>query len=64
MSSDIKTWLREAASRHNNYRCDEAADRIEALEEALRDVVDYVDTCNTEHREAQDHARAVLKGKE
>ena len=36
MSSDIKTWLREAASRHNNYRCDEAADRIEALEKALR----------------------------
>ena len=32
MSDDLVKWLREASSRHNNYRCDEAADRIEALE--------------------------------
>ena len=31
MSDDLVTWLREAASRHNNYRCDEAADRIDEL---------------------------------
>ena len=37
MSDDLVTWLREAASRHNNYRCDEAADRIEQLEVAIND---------------------------
>ena len=37
MSDDLVTWLREAASRHNNYRCDEAADRIEQLGAAIND---------------------------
>jgi len=35
--SDLVKWLREASSRHNNYRCDEAADRIEELEKAICD---------------------------
>ena len=28
---DIVEWLRNAASEHNMYRCDEAADEIERL---------------------------------
>lgn len=36
MSDDLLKWLREASSRHNNYRCDEAADRIEALETKVK----------------------------
>ena len=28
---DIVQWLREAASEHNMYRCDKAADEIERL---------------------------------
>ena len=41
MPDDLVTWLREAASRHNNYRCDEAADRIERLETVLRDLLHF-----------------------
>ena len=33
---DIVEWLRDKSSEHNMYRCDEAADRIEQLEAALR----------------------------
>jgi len=68
MSSDIKTWLREAASRHNNYRCDEAADRIEALERALRKVKELSDMRSTHPMSSEaDYfriARAALEGKE
>ena len=68
MSSDIKTWLREAASRHNNYRCDEAADRIEALEKALRKVKELSDMRSTHPMLSEaDYfriARAALEGKE
>jgi len=42
MPDDLVTWLREAASRHNNYRCDEAADRIEQLEKTLRLAAGYI----------------------
>jgi len=31
--TDIVDWLRYAASEHNMYRCDEAADEIERLRE-------------------------------
>ena len=34
--TDIVEWLRDKSSEHNMYRCDEAADRIEQLEAALR----------------------------
>jgi hypothetical protein len=37
--TDIVQWLRNKSSEHNMYRCDEAADRIEQLEAALRAVV-------------------------
>ena len=37
-------------------------DRIAELEAALRDVLPYVDTCNSWHREAQAKGYAVLKG--
>ena len=36
--------------------------RIAELEAALRDVLPYVDTCNSWHREAQAKGYAVLKG--
>jgi len=49
--------------------CMRAADRIEAqaariaqLEAALRDVLPYVDTCNSSHREAQARGYAALAG--
>ena len=32
---DIIVWLRSSAQEYGNGRCDEAADRIEALEAAL-----------------------------
>ena len=50
-------------------KCEEAADRIEELETriteleaALRDVLPYVDTCNSWHREAQAKGYAALEG--
>lgn len=36
---DIVEWLRNAASEHNMYRCEEAADEIERLREALEKVL-------------------------
>lgn len=36
--------------------------RIAELEAALRDVLPYVDTCNSWHREAQAKGYAALKG--
>lgn len=38
------------------------AARIAELEAALRDVLPYVDTCNSSHREAQAKGYAVLAG--
>ena len=38
------------------------ADRIAELEAALRDVLPYVDTCNSSHREAQAKGYAALEG--
>lgn len=40
----------------------EAAARIAELEAALRDVLPYVDTCNSSHREAQAKGYAALEG--
>ena len=37
--TDIVDWLRYAASEHNMYRCDEAADEIERLREAMVEIV-------------------------
>jgi hypothetical protein len=37
-------------------------DRIAELEAALRDVLPYVDTCNSSHREAQAKGYAALEG--
>ena len=37
--TDIVDWLRYAASEHNMYRCDEAADEIEQLREAMVEIV-------------------------
>lgn len=59
MSDDLVTWLREAASRHNNYRCDEAADRIEELERekmSWKGVYDGAITAMTERIEALEAA--------
>ena len=39
-------------------------EEIERLREALRDIIPYIDTCNAEHREAQDKARSALQQKE
>jgi len=39
---DIVDWLRYAASEHNMYRCDEAADEIERLRGALRTIDNLV----------------------
>ena len=50
---DIDAWM----------TCNEAAAEIELLREALRDIIPYVDTCNAEHREAQDKARSALQTK-
>lgn len=36
--------------------------RIAELEAALRDVLPYVDTCNSSHREAQAKGYATLEG--
>lgn len=37
--------------------------RIAELEAALRDVLPYVDTCNSSHREAQAKGYAALEGR-
>jgi hypothetical protein len=59
--ADLVIWLREAASRHNNYRCDEAADRIEALEKALRRLVSWGAACPTEREDRLSHAAEGAK---
>ena len=41
--------------------CAEAANEIERLREALRDVLPYIDTCNGEHRKALERGRAALR---
>lgn len=56
MTDDLIKWLREAANRHNNYRCDEAADRIETLEKALREVISVSDR----KTDIYDRAKAAL----
>jgi hypothetical protein len=41
MSDDLVKWLRMAATGYGYERCAQAADRIEALEAALREIRDY-----------------------
>ena len=41
---NIVDWLRYAASEHNTYRCDEAADEIERLRNVLQKI-SKSDTC-------------------
>ena len=55
--------LREQAHYHyeNGLKKDV---EIERLLEALRGIIPYIDTCNAEHREAQDKARSALQQKE
>ena len=66
MSDDLVTRLRDCPDMD---AVDEAADALEAqaariaeLEAALRDVLPYVDTCNSSHREAQAKGYAALEG--
>ena len=66
MSDDLVTRLRDCPDMD---AVDEAADaletqaaRIAELEAALRDVLPYVDTCNSSHREAQAKGYAALEG--
>lgn len=40
---DLVKWLRNKSSEHNMYRCEEAADRIEQLETALREIKGWND---------------------
>ena len=37
--TDIVDWLRYVANEHNMYRCDEAADEIERVREAMVEIV-------------------------
>lgn len=50
---DIVEWLRNAASEHNMYRCEEAADEIERLREALKLVRDELDRRRKNAEEAR-----------
>jgi len=60
---DIVNRLRNGTGDdpENHWLLIEAANEIERLREALRDVIPYVDTCNAEHRDAQERAKAALK---
>jgi putative lipoic acid-binding regulatory protein len=40
MTDDLVEWLRSSAGEYGNARCDEAADRIEQLEAALRQLAE------------------------
>ena len=66
---DIVEWLRDKSSEHNMYRCDEAADRIEQLEAALRFYAEpwkHVDQIPDFYSELDfaETARAALEGKD
>ena len=69
--TDIVDWLRYAANEHNMYRCDEAADEIERLREALFTILCNTDPHAIRHRNYDhlaknifDCASAALKEKE
>ena len=50
------------AARHIASYLSVMETRIAELEAALRDVLPYVDTCNSSHREAQAKGYAALEG--
>ena len=63
MSDDLVKRLRATTDGATvNPDGPEAAARIAELEAALRDVLPYVDTCNSSHREAQAKGYAALEG--
>ena len=43
---DIVEWLNNAASEHNMYRCDEAADEIERLRQYISELEDAIASNN------------------
>jgi hypothetical protein len=68
-------WMREEYAHYKDglkvfdrapfeaaYALEAQAARIAELEAALRDVLPYVDTCNSSHREAQAKGYAALEG--
>jgi hypothetical protein len=65
MSDDLVKWLREVAVEMRVVgmaRCDEAADRIEALQDALRFYAEYTPVFSQQDFRAV--ARAALEGKD
>ena len=54
------TWLHVAVAVDKQLKTQAA--RIAELESALRDVLPYVDTYNSSHREAQAKGYAALEG--
>lgn len=56
---ELHLWV---AYLEKKEELEEAQDRIAELESALRDVLPYVDTCNSSHREAQAKGYAALEG--
>lgn len=63
MSDEIETKIQYLGQpRPRDVTYDAMQKRIAELEAALCDVLPYVDTCNSSHREAQAKGYAVLKG--
>lgn len=59
----LREDLRLAVMSDTEY-CKAIEDDNKRLREALRDVIPYIDTCNSEHRDAQERAKNALKEKE
>ena len=51
LEAEVKMWRNE--DKKKQTACEQMGNRIAELEAALRDVLPYVDTCNSSHREAQ-----------
>jgi hypothetical protein len=65
MSNDLVKWLREVAVEMRVVgmaRCDEAADRIETLEKALRFYAEYTPVFS--QQDFRSVARVALEGKD
>jgi hypothetical protein len=59
----LREDLRLAVMSDTEY-CKVIEDDNKRLREALQDVIPYIDTCNSEHRDAQERAKNALKEKE
>ena len=57
---DDRAWLLTEVERLTRER-NEARAEVERLREALEDVLPYVDTCNSSHKEAQAKGYAALE---